>query len=77
MSALYRRESGGDGMWVHSGEATAIKFGVLFGILGAAVLVIGGSYLHSRLRLRQNRAPLAYHRVRPAPPRRPSPARRR
>jgi hypothetical protein len=59
-------DSGGD--WYFSDEAAAIKYGVLFGILLLGFLVICGSWLHARQRLKKGLPPLAYHRVSPPPP---------
>jgi hypothetical protein len=46
------------------GDATAIKFGVLFGILFLGFLIIFGMWLHAKRRIRKGLAPLSYHRVR-------------
>ncbi|KAA8893492.1 hypothetical protein FN846DRAFT_765677, partial [Sphaerosporella brunnea] len=55
----------GDGVeqsWFYSSQATTIKYGILFGILSLGFLIIFGSWLHARQRLRKNLPPLRYHR---------------
>lgn len=54
--------------WGRSSEATAIRCGILFGILGLALVVIVGSYFHAQHRLKRGLAPLVYHRVGSLPP---------
>ncbi|KAH0609016.1 uncharacterized protein H6S33_001244 [Morchella sextelata] len=48
--------------WYWSDEARNIKYGVLFGILILAFLVIMGMWLHADRRMKAGNAPLPYHR---------------
>ncbi|KAI5798925.1 hypothetical protein EDC01DRAFT_628776 [Geopyxis carbonaria] len=48
--------------WYLSGEASSIKYGILFGILALAALLIAGSWFHARQRMKKGVAPLRYHR---------------
>lgn len=48
--------------WQFSEEAAAIKYGVLFGILFLAAIIILGMWFHANQRIKKGLAPLKYHR---------------
>ncbi|KAI5846886.1 hypothetical protein BZA05DRAFT_129534 [Tricharina praecox] len=48
--------------WYFTEQATAIKYGILFGLLSLGFLVIFGSWMHARQRMRKGQPPLPYHR---------------
>ena len=49
--------------WYYSDQASAIKYGILFGILALGFIAIFTSWFHAHSRLKKGLAPLAYHRV--------------
>lgn len=59
---FFSNDDGVDNNWYFSNEAAAIKYGVLFGILFLAALILIGMWFHANQRIKKGLPPLKYHR---------------